>query len=205
MNERLEQSMQVIWIRLTADRRKFGAMCGLAAVGILLWSRLILLEDVPRSTFADPDAETPAHNASATTGSDDGASQNARRQRLPELRIELPTEDVRNLFVMRPEFLAHTAQVDPTPPVTPKSQTDPSEEIRERERKERIATEKAIRAMKLSSIVQGRTPIVVIDGRVLRVGDVHKGFRIARVTVSSVTLTKNSVEFELQMESGPGF
>ena len=45
-----------LWIQLTADRKRFAALCTCAAAGLLLWARLILVSDMPRTVLADPDS-----------------------------------------------------------------------------------------------------------------------------------------------------
>ena len=40
-------------LQLTADRKRFGVFCALLAVGMLFWTRLIVIQDMPRVAMAD--------------------------------------------------------------------------------------------------------------------------------------------------------
>lgn len=43
----------LIWQRMTADRKRFGLLCALIAVGLLLWARIIVIERPQRTAVAD--------------------------------------------------------------------------------------------------------------------------------------------------------
>ena len=47
------------WAWLTASRSRFSLVLAVTIVGLLLWSRLIMLSDMPRTAVAG-DEETPA-------------------------------------------------------------------------------------------------------------------------------------------------
>lgn len=46
--------LQRFWLQLTADRRRFSVLCAVCVVGLLLWSRMVLISNVPRTAMADP-------------------------------------------------------------------------------------------------------------------------------------------------------
>jgi hypothetical protein len=50
--------MRKLWVRLTADRRRFGLLCGLLFVGLLLWARIIVIARPARTAIAEPVLET---------------------------------------------------------------------------------------------------------------------------------------------------
>ena len=54
MMSRIWLSMRRLSLQLTADRRRFAIFCGLLAVGMLFWTRLIVIQDMPRVAMADP-------------------------------------------------------------------------------------------------------------------------------------------------------
>lgn len=46
------------WTWLTASRKRFSFACLLVVFGLLLWSRLILVSNMPRTAIADDEEET---------------------------------------------------------------------------------------------------------------------------------------------------
>ncbi len=59
------------WIWLTASRRRFSIALSLALVGLLLWSRLIILSNLPRTAVADDEATPPDAVQTTTEDSSD--------------------------------------------------------------------------------------------------------------------------------------
>ena len=56
------------------------------------------------------------------------------------------------------------------------------------------------RALSLTSTMLGASPAAVINGKVLRVGDVIDGFRLERIDSARCTLVKEGVRVELRMQ-----
>lgn len=191
MNEQLQR----LWIRVTVDRRKFGIMCVLLAVGLLLWGRLILLESVPRVGFADPDAGTTAGAQSAA-----GQAGSDVAQELPIVYMDLTRALRRNLFLAPSSFLPQPAQDSSASALGPKSQAETSEDpiALRQQRIERVRQDGA--SLRLESLIHGVPPVAVIDGRVLQVGQVIQGFRLEEVGDRSVVLMKDGVRVELVMD-----
>lgn len=54
MMSRILLSMRRLSLQLTADRKRFGIFCALLAVGMLFWTRLIVIQDMPRVAMAEP-------------------------------------------------------------------------------------------------------------------------------------------------------
>jgi hypothetical protein len=64
------------WAWLTASRPRFSLACALALVGLLLWSRLILVSNMPRTAVADDEsAPQQADDASASDKRSAGSAQ----------------------------------------------------------------------------------------------------------------------------------
>ena len=55
--------LQRMWVQITADRKRFGVLCGAVLVGLLLWSRLIVVSNLPRTAIAEPQP----HDAASTS------------------------------------------------------------------------------------------------------------------------------------------
>ena len=51
----MNEWLQRIWIQLTADKRRFGALVVVVAVGMLFWARIIIISQPPQRAVADDD------------------------------------------------------------------------------------------------------------------------------------------------------
>jgi len=60
---------------MTANQVKFSLAVGLLAVGLLLWTRLLLLTDVPRTATADPKRSEQVVNQSIGLGAGTGEQE----------------------------------------------------------------------------------------------------------------------------------
>ncbi len=43
-----------LWIQITSDRKRFGLLCAMLLIGLLLWGRIIVTSNLPRMAVADP-------------------------------------------------------------------------------------------------------------------------------------------------------
>lgn len=53
MMSKLWMSIRRHSLQLTADRKRFGIFCALLAIGMLFWTRLIVIQDMPRVAMAE--------------------------------------------------------------------------------------------------------------------------------------------------------
>jgi len=190
MKERLIQ----YWIHMTADRRRFGVMCALIAVGLLLWGRLILLKNIPRTGYAKPDEELVV--------SDDGAEDQEHSGVINRRFIycDLPTTLARDLFAVPSDYTKQASESTQSAEVASKLQVDQPDPVElERERVEAIRSEAG--SMHVDSLIRGSVPLAVIDGHVLAVGNTLKGFVLEQVLERSIILSKGGVRVEIEMES----
>lgn len=42
-----------LWIQVTSDRKRFGLLCAMLLIGLLLWGRIIVTSNLPRTAVAD--------------------------------------------------------------------------------------------------------------------------------------------------------
>lgn len=199
----MNEDMQRLWIRMTSDRRKFSIMCGLAVVGLLLWARLLLLNDVPRTGLADPigsasTATTPTSETNEAKKQDRPSIESA-----PVVYLDASTRLARNFFKVPEAMFPQTEQAAPVHDTAPKSQTDTPEDSVEAERQRVGAIEAEAAKLRLGSLILGAAPAAVINGRVVREGGHIDGFRLERVLKRSVILLKDQVRVELKMDT-PG-
>ncbi len=60
-----------LWIQITSDRKRFGLLCAMLLIGLLLWGRIIVTSNLPRTAIADD----PVRNTG--TGSSGGGTASA--------------------------------------------------------------------------------------------------------------------------------
>lgn len=198
----MNEDLQRLWIRMTADRRKFGAMCALAVVGLLLWARLLLLSDVPRTGLANP---ADQGSAALPAGGGGGESKPARAsiETAPVVYLDSLAGPVRNIFAAPKELLSQPVQPDEVRAVAPKSQSDTPEDALDEQRRQVESIEAQAGRLRLSSVIVGASPAAVLNGRVVREGDQIEGFVLERVLKRSVILVKDQVRVEVKMDT-PG-
>lgn len=183
----MKTKLRRLWLQMTVDKKKFGLMVFVMAIGLLLWGRLILIEKVPRIATADPAASdtTPAE------GDNTGALSSSLLRPLPVVYADLDDRLELDLFAFR-----HN-RYKPLPPknnngvgVQP-GDVNVDEVVRRRE------LEEMAKELSLQSVIQGARPIGVINGKVLRVGDSIDGFEIVTLGTRSATVTREGQTFIL--------
>ncbi|MFG0331361.1 MAG: hypothetical protein ACF8PN_15850 [Phycisphaerales bacterium] len=179
---------------MTADKKKFGVMCGLLGVGLLLWARLLILEDVPRTSFADPAATGNATAGAAATGA-------VSLDELPVVEVEASRTLARDLFAPQTEFLAQIGETESTTQPSVNSETDPSEDPSEVERRRVAAITEAAESLRLESLIRGSAPIAIVNGEVLRLGGRIDGFTLISVHDQHIVLEKDGVRVDVEMET----
>ncbi len=185
----MKKRLRRFWRQATADKKKFGILVTFVAIGLLLWGRLMLLEKVPRHATADPSGQP----AQAPAGAEAPAGSSAALTPLPEVRTDLGGELALNLFAfrhdrykLRPDEESGRTGVE--------SGQGPDDE------RKRLLAEKA-RDLRLQSVIQGASPMIVINGKVLRVGDSIEEFEVASFTDRSAKVTRDGLTFIIPMLS----
>jgi len=175
MNKKLNR----LWRQMTADKKRFGIMLSLVAVGLLLWGRLILLEEVPRVATADPDAATA-----------DPAPPPSPVRPLPTVAVDLPDGLALNPFALRPDrYKPLPVEDSGEGPVQP--DPDHADEL---DRREALLDE--ARGMVLQGVIQASSPFAVIDGVRVYAGDTVAGFIV-------IELDPRERKVKLQSEAFP--
>lgn len=185
----MKRKLNRIWRQMTADKKKFGILTTMLAVGLLLWGRLILLEDVPKIATADPGSEQAAKSDA------DGAKKTKVKAPFAEVKVDLVDDLAVNLFAFRhdrykplPIENVDGSEVDIGNP-------GDDESVRRRLLEERLSS------LRLQSVIQGPKPVIVVNGRLLRVGQKIDGFEVVSVNARSVELVRENLEFTLRMLS----
>ncbi|NOG54110.1 MAG: hypothetical protein HND57_07240 [Planctomycetes bacterium] len=189
---------------MSGDKRRLIAVCSLAGVCLLLWARLIFLEKIPRTGYADPEGEgtPPAAQVAGSTGQDAGSSievaSGNKGNSKPEIQISLPTTLMRNVFAHPAEFDAELSERLPSRIQAAKSEPDtPDPIVLERQHADEIQAEAA--RLNLESIMHGVSPLAIINGRVVRPGEQVDGFELRRVNETSVILSRDGITVRLEI------
>lgn len=199
----MPQSLQRIWIRLTADRRRFGILVAMVLVGLLLWGRVIIVSSPPRRAVAgsgerltQKPAETPR-----------GGSASSENPPAPPREVALASEMTRDPFRINPQHFPR-----PTPPAKEarddgKSGSSPADDEARDEALRVGRIEAAARNLTLEAVMKGAS-LAVIDGRTLRVGDSvsspkHPGFDFTLIEVGdrSAVLECEGIRVELRLSA----
>lgn len=190
----MKKKLYRMWRQVTADKKKFGLLVTTLAVGLLLWGRLLLIEKVPRIATADPALSAQdlgEHTGTGTEGAGDGPMRLLAP--LPEVRVDLSDRLSQDLFAFRHNHYRPLPAEDIGHNEVQPGQGVVDEKVRRRE------LEEMAKDLRLQSVIQGDVPMVVINGRVLRVGDTIEGFEVAGFGTRSARVTREDLTFTLTM------
>ena len=191
-----------LWIQLTSDRKRFSLLCAVALVGLLLWTRLIVVSNLPRTAVADE------AQASASEKSAPGEKQGPINQR-PVITTELDAAPARDPFVISPvHFPRSTALVDIAQEAG-KSQPQGAENAEQAQARRSTHLRALAERLTLDATMAGGA-MAVISGKTYRQGDTiatapeSEGFEpvkflLAEVRQRSVILECDHWRFELKM------
>ena len=187
--ERLEMLFRRTVIQLTADRRKFGLLCAVAALGLLFWARIIVIKNLPRTVMAEGEMALVA--SSGEPGTDSSSDNRAYFNRSIVLEV-IPGRDPFALNDMWFQGLEEDASLSHDQPKSaPRTSEDPKQ---------------VISRLRLEAVIQG-SPMAVISGRTYRPGDVidlqESGsvrFVLVEVQRRSVVLEHAGRRYELRMD-----
>jgi hypothetical protein len=188
-----------LWIQMTADRKKFGALCVAFAIGLLLWARLIVVSQPPRTAMAnDPGkvvAKPPVGPGDPVVGP--GANRAVRP-------IELVTTPSHDPFVISPRYFPKPTQITETSKEPSKLRPQPAEEPDQIEARQLAKLQANAERFRLEAAMGGM--MAVISGKTYRVGDLIPGtqdelvvFTLVEIRQRSVILEAEGYRFELQM------
>lgn len=191
-----------LWIQITSDRKRFGIFCAMLAVGLLLWARLIVTSNLPRTAVAD-DPKPPARGGSLPRGDAWGTSD--KHEGSP-VRVELSRLPLRDPFLISAQHFPKPTPVDTLTKDQAKSQRETTENPEQAEARLIDQLRALIERFELEAVMQGR-PMAVISGRTYRLLDWVPAidnseirFQLVEVGHRSVVLEFEGRRFELEME-----
>lgn len=194
-------TLRRLWLQLTIDRRRFGVLCGVIGCALLLWARLLILSDMPRTAIADPDAAAVAATAS------DGPAGSDKPKRA--VRATLRANPSRDPFRTDDRFFPRPTPVSDLPADLGKSTSKRAEDPREVEARVRARLRDLVDRFTLDAVMSSGG-MAVIDGRTYRAGDLVPTkeseqivFTLAEIRQRSIVFLYEGRRFELSM-TGPG-
>lgn len=168
--------------QLLADKKKLGLMCMLVAVGLLLWGRLILLDRVPKTAVADPNAQAAAAKAVPAD-----VERVVYIGRLPDR----PTRDVFSLPRDRYRPLPGTDNgVNPGNLPSRSVDEDPAD---------LVEVQGLARELRLRAVIYGIRPRIVLDDRMLKTGDTYNGFKVLAIEKNAAVIARDGYLFRLRV------
>jgi hypothetical protein len=211
----MQSSIRRFWIRLTADRKRFGILCAALMIGLLLWARLIVVSQPPRMALAEPTdasatASTTGENSPGAAGADNakpGKRTGSRADGSP-ISVELSAKPSHDPFVISPIYFPKPTPIAQTIELRPKSEAEPVEDSMQIAARIAAHRRAVVERMKLEAAFGNSW--AVIDGRKYRVGDQigrlagsEIWFELVEIRQRSVILECEGRQFELQMAT-PG-
>lgn len=182
-----------IWIQVASDRKRFGLLCGVIAVALLLWSRIIIISNVPRTAVADDESESE-EVASHLLG-DLAASENDASSGVTHITLERRPR--RDPFVISNEHFPKPQSIDTTGEEQDKSAREPAEDAEAREARITARLRELVEGLSLEAVMSGPPPIALIDGESYRVGDaVPAGANGTHFTLVEVGQRKVVLQFQ---------
>jgi hypothetical protein len=154
--------LQRIWIQITSDRKRFAALCAAVVLGLLLWSRIILISNVPRTAVAGPERD-------GVTGEKqkDGAAKPVNPA--PPRRVALDRQPRRDPFGIHPEAFRRSASSSQIPEVPGKSAAREAEDSVAAARQWQSMLKAQAARYRLEGVMAAGD-LAVINGRVYAIG-----------------------------------
>jgi hypothetical protein len=196
-------ALQRMWIQLTADRKRFGVLCAFMAVGLLLWARVIIVSNVPKTAIAEDEKKV----SSATEASGQVMGTHAAAQRL-RIEVALDAAPARDPFVISTRHFPKPAIEGELVRDQGKSGPEPAEDAEQVKARQIAVLTSFVNRLKLDAVMSGGTPeaFAVINGVTHRLGDLvyptgnqEFAFEIVEVKHRSVVLRSDEHFFELSM------
>ncbi|HRP62436.1 MAG TPA: hypothetical protein PK400_04005 [Phycisphaerales bacterium] len=207
-------SMRRLWVQLTADRKRFGILCAALAVGLLLWGRVIIVTNVPRTAVAKPDQKVASTTAkpsttSAKAKSEPKTSDKPRRvlRVLPTIAIDLDKQPQRDPFMISSQHFPQT----PASGDRGSTRVDVIEDAETVEARLIAGLQQMASKLKLEAIMGGvGGGMVLINARAYRLGQLipvpghaDVSFELVEVRDRSVVIENQGRRFVLSMPT-PG-
>lgn len=175
-------------VELKRDKKRCAILVVLAIVAAVLFARLLLKRSSPAAATA---ASTAGAASEAPTGEALWQPTEGAPRRDDYFR-RIDTTITRDIFVPPERYY-------PSLEITKKPQPTATES--RSAQKENARRDASI--MALESTILSSTPKAIINGQLVQVGDVIRGFRVEQIGSRSVTLERGGVRVMLEMKGEP--
>jgi hypothetical protein len=194
-------TLKRLWVQLTADRKKFAVLCVMIGLGLLLWARLIVISDMPRTAVAEEDAVAAAEPPAMPV-----RSHNLETSRW---RVVLADRPERDPFIICSTHFPKPTNVGVLAAEAAKSSSQQAEDPEVAEARLRAQIQALVDQFTLDAAMSSAS-LAVIDGETYRqgsrlpaIGDEQVVFLLEEVRQRSVVLFYEGRRFKLKM-SIPG-
>ena len=184
------------WIQLTADRKKFGALCVAVGIGLLLWARLIVVSQPPRMAMATEHTATPGAKSAVRTATSSHPIKEPGGMGRTAVHIEMASTPSHDPFVISPRYFPKSTQIAESPKEPGKSLAQPAEEPQTMEARLLARLQANAERFKLEAAMGGN--MAVISGKTYRVGDSIPGSRDPMVVYTLIEIRQRSVILECE-------
>jgi hypothetical protein len=150
-----------LWIQITADRKRFGVLCAMLLIGLLLWARIIVTSDLPRTAVA----KDPAHAPDGSREGGDGADGD----RGPPVRVRLWRTPARDPLLISDKHFPKPTPVEGSDEDHPKSDGNATDDAQQAEKRRTEELWLLVGSFRLDGVMQ-RNPMAVINGKTYRLG-----------------------------------
>lgn len=165
-------ALRRLWIQITADRRRFGLLCAVVGVGLLLWARLIVITNTPRTVVAGDKSHQLAQNDQPTDPSQPAQAETPPTTDAPKtpVRIVLATSPQRDPFVISDEHFPRPTSADTDAQDPAKFTSEPAEDS---QHAQLARIQSMVEQLKLEAILSPGSgePLVVINAKTYQLND----------------------------------
>jgi len=188
-----------LWIQITSDRKRFSVLCAMLALGLLLWGRIIVTANLPRTAMAGDDGPGSGPPPVLVNNPSD-------KPLAPAVPVKLARRPHRDPFLISVEHFPKPTPVEVLGHNDPKfggNGDENTDRANERLIKELTAQ---VDRFTLEAVMQGR-PMAVINGKTYRlyswipaVGNDQIRFQLVEVGHRSVVLQYENHRLRLRMD-----
>jgi len=196
-------TLKRLWVQLTADRKKFAVLCVMVGLGLLLWARLIVISNMPRTAVAEEETAVAADPPATSQPPPSDKHDTGRTQ------VTLAERPERDPFVICSTHFPKPTSVGDLAAEAAKSSSQQAEDPEVAEARLRARIQALVDQFTLDAAMSS-ADLAVIDGqtyqqgsRLPAVGDEQVVFLLEEVRQRSVVLVYEGRRFELKM-SIPG-
>ncbi len=190
-----------LWIQLTADRKRFTILCTMLAIGLLLWGRIIVTSNMPRTAVADPNGQTGM--LPPPVGGTDPSSD---KREIRTVRVKLAVLPNRDPLLISNRHFPKPTPIELLPPDGPKFPPNATENLQQAETRLTEELRVLVDKFKLEAVMHGK-PMAVINGKthelyaeIPSVTNPEIRFQLIQVGHRSVILECAGRRFKLKMD-----